>query len=514
MRFQRTAALLGTLALWLALGPWVLVPALGLLLVPRVRYWLLPDWRVAGVLVAALGALTGLVLLVPDGWLPIPPGPGALVTPGYVGRPAVPRPVALPVPHHPGLAASDAIAAGAGPLGESPRVDTAWYGLGECATPAFDGHGRLVALCGDPHSPGLHVIDPDTIRPLASKDLPARRDGGPSGDACLAASYLDARDRAVVATSARHVLVVATDDAAGDPDLTTAADYDLSARVPEDDCVVALAPDRRGDIWYATHQGRVGTIDASSGRATVLALGEDVANPLTADRDGVYVVTVEALYRLGRAGGRPAVAWRAAYDRGSERKPGQLSQGSGTAPTLLPGGLVAITDNADPTMHVEFHRRSDGALVCQAGVFGDDASATESSLVAVGSGVVVENNHGYSRPLSTVLGRTTDAGLARVDVVGGRCSVRWTSEQTAPSSAPRLSPGSGLLYAYTKRHSWWGADAWYLTALDARTGRTVYSVRTGLGPLLDNHRAGVALARDGSAYIPTLGGMVRVRDRD
>ena len=156
----------------------------------------------------------------------------------------------------------------------------------------------------------------------------------------------------------------------------------------------------------------------------------------------------------------------------------------------MAGGLVAITDNANPAMHVAFHRRSDGGLVCQTGVFEDDESATESSLVAVGGGVVVQNNHGYSGPVSTMLGRTTDAGLARVDVVGGKCVVRWTSDQAAPSAGPRLSLANGLLYTYTKRHSWWGANAWYLTALDVRTGRSVFSVRTGLGSLLDGHYGG------------------------
>jgi hypothetical protein len=101
-----------------------------------------------------------------------------------------------------------------------------------------------------------------------------------------------------------------------------------------------------------------------------------------------------------------------------------------------------------------------------------------------------------------------------VDVVGGKCAVRWTSDQAAPGVSPRLSLPTGLLYAYTKRHSWWGANAWYLSALDVRTGRTVFSVRTGLGSLLDGHRGEVAIARDGSAYVTTLGGMVRVRDRD
>ena len=99
------------------------------------------------------------------------------------------------------------------------------------------------------------------------------------------------------------------------------------------------------------------------------------------------------------------VQWRTAYERGSERKPGQLTRGSGTTPTILPGGIVAITDNAEPRMNVVFVRTEDGAEVCRAAVFDEGASATENSLVAVGDGVVVENNHGYTAPWRTLVGR-------------------------------------------------------------------------------------------------------------
>ena len=80
---------------------------------------------------------------------------------------------------------------------------------------------------------------------------------------------------------------------------------------------------------------------------------------------------------------------------------------------------------------------------------------------------------------------------------------------------PKVSLANGLLYAYTKPHSWWGANAWYLSAIDVRTGRTVFKVRTGLGALMDNRRrrrhARPATARRTSA--PSAG-LVRVRDRD
>ena len=37
--------------------------------------------------------------------------------------------------------------------------------------------------------------------------------------------------------------------------------------------------------------------------------------------------------------------------------------------------------------------------------------------------------------------------------------------------------------------------------------------RTGLGVLADNHHGTVALGPDGAAYVPVLGGFVRVADR-
>lgn len=541
MRYARTLALLATALLYLLLGPVVLLAIAVSLAVPRSRRWLWawlrPTRRVVAAWLGALALAVAVPVIAPDGWFPLPPGPGTLVTPSYVGRPTSDQPINLEIPQHPGLAAngrssmhndawsSDAYP-GPGPTGDSPEVDTAWYGLEECATLAFDEHERLVALCGDLSGPRLHVIDPDSMRSLVTKDLPDRE--GTSGkrpweDLCGGSYfYLDADDRAVLATTDRKVLVVATDDGAGDPDLTTDESYDLSAVVPKDDCLIALMPDWEGRIWWVTRDGLVGTITddgtTNEPRVRTLDLGEEVANSLATGEDGgVYVVTVEALYKLAADDRRdePVVRWRTAYDRGTEQKPGQLSQGSGTTPTLLPEGLVAITDNADQRMHVVFLRADDGKEVCRAAVFDEGASATDNSLVSVGDGgVVVENNHGYAGPWSTLLGRTTSSpGFARVDVAGGACEVAWTSEETAPTSVAKVSLQTGLVYAYTKRHSWWGVNAWYLTAIDARTGHTRFAVRTGLGSLFNNHYAAVTLAPDGSAYIATLAGLVRVRDK-
>lgn len=527
--------LLGLLVAWIALGPWVLLAAMLALCVPRIRWWVLDrvhvGWRGAGVGVALVAVLAGLVVLIPDGWLPIPQSPGLLVTPSYVGRPAQEKPVQVgAIPQNPHLARNgassmhnDAWATDAypwaGPTGLEPEVDTAWYGVEECATLAFDSRDRMIALCGDLQGPVMHVLDPETMRPLATKDLPDREksDKRPWENLCGGAYfYLDERDRAIVATTDRRVLAIRTADADGTADLTTDKAWDLAAHIGDGDCLIALMPDWDGRIWWVTQGGLVGTLAPDSGEVRVLDLGEQIANSFATDETGgAYVVTTHALLRLtAAADGTPTVSWRSDYDRGTEQKPGQLSQGSGTTPTLIDGGVVAITDNAEPRMNVVFYERSTGREVCRQPVFEEDASATDNSLVSVGNGVLVENNHGYGSPAKTLFGRATSPGFARVDLVDGECRLAWTSDEIAPSSVPKVSLATGLLYAYTKRPTWWGVSAWYLTAVDVTTGRTVFSVRTGTGIMMNNHYAAMTIAPDGSAYIATLTGMVRVRDRE
>jgi hypothetical protein len=525
--------LLAVLAAWMAFGPLVLAVAGLALLVPRVRWWVHDRVRVTrravGITALALLAVVAAVVVIPDGRLPIPPSPGVLAAPTYLGRPAAPKPVrADEVPAHPHLAANglnsmhnDAWATDAyevaGPLGRQPEVDTAWFGVEECATITFDREGRMVALCGDINGPSLHVIDPETRRKRASMDLPERQksDKKPWEDLCGGAyMYLDNRDRAVLVTTDRQVRAVSTTNASGDPVLTTDEEWDLKPYVPHSDCLIALLPDWSGLIWWLSQDGLVGTIDPGSGDVKVHDLGESIYNSFAVDKAGAYVVSEEALYLLEAGGdGTPEVAWRAPYDRGAEKKPGQLSQGSGTTPTLLDDGVVAITDNAEPRMNVIFLRRDTGKEICKSPVFDKNRSATENSLVSLGDAVLVENNYGYRGPQSTMLGFATEPGIARVDLDGTDCETTWTSDLIAPTSVPKASWATGLAYVYTKRSTWTGVSAWYVTAVDVVTGRAMWSVRTGNGTQFNNHYAAMTLGPDGSLWIATMAGLVRVRDR-
>ena len=74
------------------------------------------------------------------------------------------------------------------------------------------------------------------------------------------------------------------------------------------------------------------------------------------EQGAVYIVTTRALYRFeAAADGTPRTVWREAYRNTGTLKPGQASAGSGTTPTVMSGGRIAITDNADP-MNVVVYR--------------------------------------------------------------------------------------------------------------------------------------------------------------
>jgi len=466
---------------------------------------------------------------------PIPPGPFDDAVPAFQGEPAEPRPIrSRPVPQHPHLAAgatsnmhNDAYATdaypGPGPLGRDLQVTSATYGIEECATMAFDSRGRIVALCGGLEGSRMMMLDPDTLDVLAAHPLPPRKpstETTPLEDLCGGAYfYLDDRDRAIIETTNAQVWVMSLGDTPlGTPGFTLERTYDVSAAVPDGDCLIALMPDWGGRIWFVTQEGGVGNVDPESGRVRSVRLpGERIVNSFATDETGgVFIVSDHALYRFdaGRRG-RPVVTWRERYDRGTLEKPGQLSQGSGTTPTLVGDDLVVITDNAEPRMNVLSYKRSsearDRRLVCRTPVFRKGESATENSIVAVRRSVLVENNHGYTSPATTMNGGSTAPGIARVRVGRKGCGTMWTSKETAPTSVPKASLANGLLYVYGKPPGV-AEDPWYFTAIDVRTGRTAYRRLTGTGPHWNNHYAAIYLGPDGAAYIATLAGVVRLED--
>lgn len=487
---------------------------------------------------ALIALLVGAALLPPaataNGALPIPALPSDWLTEPFTGTPAT----ANPLPHEPigqnphlspnGTSSmhNDAYASDAyevsGPLGTNLKVRSASYGVSECATIAFDSRGRIVGLCGSLDGFRMRLIDPVTLRTIGGDLVTSRRDllsfQNPFSDICGGTYFsLDPDDVAYVLTTSKQVWKVRV-DADG---FTRLGVYDAAAAVPAGDCMVATMPDWNGNIFFVTQQGRVGVIDPGTGTVKSMRFpaGEGIYNSLSGDETGaIYLVTTHRLAAV-EAGpdGAPVVRWSETYDRGTRTKPGQLSQGSGTTPTLIGDDLVAITDNAEPRMNVIFYRRSGtepGRELCKVPVFGNGTSDTENSLVyAGGRSVIVENNYGYAGVQSTLLGKTSSPGVAKVSLnPDNTCGVDWTNPIVAPSSVPKVSLGNGLVYVYAKPAGCLLCDYWYLAAIDVRTGQTRWLQRTGNGVQWNNHYASIYLGPDGAAYMPTLAGLIRFAD--
>jgi hypothetical protein len=460
---------------------------------------------------------------------PIPSLPTDALVPQFEGAPVVRHPLEHPpVRQHPFLSPNgtssmhnDAYSTDAydvsGPLGRDLSVTSRSYGVRECATMTFDSRGRIVALCGGLEGFTMMLIHPETLEPISELAMPGRdatSGRNPLTDICGGTYFfLDGRDRAFATTTTSEIWAVRQ---APDDDLAKVRSWPLAPYLAEDDCLVAVAPDWQGRVWFFSQHGIVGTLDRKTGRVATLALGtgEDIVNSVSVDEtSGVYAVSTHAAYRL-EAGdrGRPRVTWRRAYDRGTTQKPGMLSRGSGTSPTLLGRRWVAIADNAEPRTQILVYDRRTGARHCRVPVLSRGASTTENSLVAAGRSFIIENNYGYEGPQTTTLGRSTTPGVARVLLRRDGCRVAWTSPVTAPTSVPKASHGNGLLYVYSKPPREDGIDAWYFTALDIRTGETVWSRLTGTGTQWNNHYAAIYLGPDGTAYVATLAGLVRVAD--
>lgn len=483
--------------------------------------------------------------------VPIPSDPRDLLLTGFTGRPAQPRPIAgVPVPQHPHMAAdgtsnihNDAYQTdsyvGPGPLGHDLSVTSALF-AGECASVTFDSRGRIVTVCVTPLGATLRLMDPTSLSTLASYELPRREPGSFSFTNFAGGGYfyLDDRDRAVISTFTGHILVVQVEASA----LRLVDDIDISAAT-EGGAIQSALPDWAGRIWFVTQPGVVGMV-GSDGAVTGhrLPAGETIANSFAMDESGgVFVVSTGALYRFDVRRGRPSVTWRQPYDAGTRVKPGQVSQGSGTTPTLIGpstapgGGWIAITDNAEPRMNVLVFRRGKRgpgpSPVCRQPVFPAGQGSDENSLIAVRGGLIAENNYGYTGPLTGAPGRLPDTvpGLVRiaVDYRDGGCHVAWSNDRARiPTVVAKASLATGLVYAYTRPSAaelpWQGPaladalapDSWFFTAFDARTGRQVWSQLAGSGLGFNNNYAPVSLGPDGAAYVGTLGGLVRIADQD
>jgi hypothetical protein len=327
-------------------------------------------------------------------------------------------------------------------------------------------------------------------------------------------------------------------------------DKQLNAK-DRDNHLTAIMPDAEANIWYTSQQGVVGIIHHSDTAAngcpkvysriiTSIALVEKlnyfvktnyknyselpdfilnarkmspelreefrkyyqinrsnferIQNSFAVGKDGVYIVTDLALYKLKFNEDTKEIEldpeWQnnfvgggVMYENDFKRKPGHLNAGSGTSPTLMDDRFVAIVDNDTGRVNICIFSQKTGELIDKLPLFMQDSSACENSIIAYKNSLIVANTYGYVDPFKE---NKTPGGLMRFDYneSTGHFFRRddWPDYDyplDAKTATPKLSTANGLVYFYNRdtegipsAHS-----DWQITSLDFKTGLKVFSIK-------------------------------------
>ena len=234
----------------------------------------------------------------------------------------------------------------------------------DCASVTFDRAGRIVTICVGARRPAARDARPAHARP--ARGVPASAAPARSGEP-------------VHRLRGRRLLLSRQPRPRGDPDDHTATsgwssrptgrsapgsrstrDYDVSGVAePRRQAVLGAArlvgPDLVGLPGRRRRHDRPGLRRGPHARHD-----EQITNSFAVDETGgVYIVTDAALYRFDAGAGRHARRSPGARSirTAASASPARSSPGSGTTPTLVGSGYVAITDNADP-MDVVVYKRA------------------------------------------------------------------------------------------------------------------------------------------------------------
>ncbi|MFN8467664.1 MAG: hypothetical protein U0X20_19045 [Caldilineaceae bacterium] len=459
-----------------------------------------------------------------------------------------------------------------GALGVAPVVHSSTFGAARqtpidstdgppwvfvCITPMFDSHGRLLTACFAPDEATAVLADPDSLEVLSfyHLEVPAGNVYGTTGRQAVmrstgsSYSYLEAQDRLTIVSGGKKIVTLVEAGSPVHPVLELEHTYDLSSLIPEAyNDVAGVMVDWQGRIWFITAANgttvaKVGLInpatwsDAAPGaKWFALPQGEVIRNTFAVNKSGearasAYVVSSQNMYRIDAGpDDQPYEVWSAPYDTIGTTKNGQYELGSGTSPTLLGSGdYVAITDNANPMKVVVYRTGEDVAptrrVVCQVPVFqGQPGQALSNSLIGSGLSLIASNNYDYLWDWQH--GKTvypSAPGFARIDIdpAGQRCNTIWTSYDIATTTSPRLSTKTGLIYTVAREYDpdalntdgSQGVYVYYWTAIDFRTGATVWKKMAGTGDEFDSFYPALAIGPDRGLYVGDYGGFTTLKDQ-
>jgi hypothetical protein len=414
-----------------------------------------------------------------------------------------------------------------GPLGRKTTAKHRKFSniIGVAPNISFDSQGRLITVSIKLNSIELHLLDPETLETIAMLNLPPKASASDnSGGGYF---HIDAKDRVLLAPANDTISIYEISESSGSPKWQLGEQYDIAGLLPEGTNIHDVIPDWSGNLWFVTGGAYLGYRDQGTGKFYTYELpaeGETIQNSFAVDEEGLYVASTDAIYQfqIDDDTKEPFYTWREDYENGTEQKPGTLSHGSGTSPTLIGHDLVAIADDGDPFTNIVVYQRSASIegdrLICKVPLFEQGKSATENSLLVYGNAMVVQNDYGH---IYTGNALKTSPGIMRVDVRDDRsgCDVVWHNETFLSQSLPRLSTETGLLYFYTfqkqKAEDFFGG--WYLSAVDWETGESLWDrlIGRGTGSMIDtlsSVTAPIVLGPNGAAYAGIRTGVIMAKD--
>ncbi|KHK90389.1 SMP-30/gluconolactonase/LRE family protein [Novosphingobium malaysiense] len=441
----------------------------------------------------------------------------------------------LPMPKHPfqnndGYAGAhadsynSAVIPAAGPLSKDTTIHA--YRSKQvpafCSTQHFDSKGRVITLCVGTHNPGkLLLLDPATLDVLAEQQLPP-----------MAGYYfkLDEKGRVVLPAGDLSIRKYEIDESSGAPKWRLVRNFDIGAAVPAAKRVpwsipLDIVADWQDNWWFVIMQpATVGYVTPAGKVHFVRLEGENIANGIAADPDGVYFVTDTYLYGMRAEASGPKTFMKFAYETGTgDAGPGagqlgtddtgELDKGSGTTPTIFGNKLIAFGDTADPRPNAVVYRIDDvpdkDRLVCKVPLFKPGRAVLENSFIGYDHSLVVENNKGMTMGGDSSEG---EPGFVRIDVrkdLSG-CDTVWENYEVRAGTGAKLSTGNGMIYVHELLKG--TADDWYLTAIDFRTGDVAWRKYLGKGLDWDNALLTLSISPNGLLTSGMYGGVVSAKD--
>ena len=313
--------------------------------------------------------------------------------------------------------------------------------------------------------------------------------------------------------------------------------------------------DAAGNVWFTTGV-TPGVIAAATKNSTIMGYVEPngtvhslempnqaVENGISLSNTTIFVVTgpsgeddhanaVGFMHALRPGAGTSVeVVWNATYQAGSRKKPNAFARGSGITPALLGNDFVALNDNSDDQSNLLVWAQNstgkDPKPICTVPMFKPNGSWSDNAAMAHWDGkdygVTVVNMYNESSfqasqgdindPYNNLT--TQSPGISKFVVAGDGSGyhLEWTNPSRMTTDL-MLSTKTGLLYGYDQSEELAneGEYVWYTSAIDWRTGKTVWKARTGAGGSYNNFYRTTYLGPDGTLYQPVQGGLVLVKD--